>query len=123
MEGTNKHHFNIYLLYNSKHFPNRMKDGYAERVKEMTRSLEQLQAASEKREAMEKKLRAKLEEELNDFRSKRRADNGAGGAGSASTGGAGADSDGEGADELAMKLGEAEEKVNIICYRLGVSEI
>ena len=100
-----------------------MKDGYAERVKEMTRSLEQLQAASEKREAMEKKLRAKLEEELNDFRSKRRADNGAAGAGSASTGGAGADSDGEGADELAMKLGEAEEKVNIICYRLGVSEI
>ena len=90
-----------------------MKDGYAERVKEMTRSLEQLQAASEKREAMEKKLRAKLEEELNDFRSKRRADNGAG-AGSASTGGAGADSDGEGADELAMKLGEAEEKVNAI---------
>ena len=88
----------------------RMKDGYAERVKEMTRSLEQLQAASEKREAMEKKLRAKLEEELADYRSKRRADSG--GAGSASAGGAGADSDGEGADELAIKLGEAEEKVN-----------
>ena len=86
-----------------------MKDGYAERVKEMTRSLEQLQAASEKREAMEKKLRAKLEEELNDYRSKRRADSGAG---SAAAGGAGADSDGEGADELAIKLGEAEEKVN-----------
>ena len=45
-----------------------MKDGYAERVKAMTRSLEQLQAASEKREAMEKRLRAKLEEELADYR-------------------------------------------------------
>ena len=36
---------------------NRLKEGYAERVKQMTRSLDQLQKASEKREAMEKKLR------------------------------------------------------------------
>ncbi|TRY75585.1 hypothetical protein TCAL_13347 [Tigriopus californicus] len=47
---------------------NRVKEGYAERVKQMTRSLEQLQAASEKREAMEKKLRAKLEDELREYR-------------------------------------------------------
>ncbi|XP_071746570.1 uncharacterized protein [Lepeophtheirus salmonis] len=47
---------------------NRMKEGYADRVKQMTKSLEQLQAASEKRETMEKKLRAKLEEELKTFR-------------------------------------------------------
>ena len=38
---------------------NRLKEGYAERVKQMTRSLDQLQKASEKREAMEKKLRYK----------------------------------------------------------------
>lgn len=47
---------------------NRLKEGYAERVKQMTRSLDQLQKASEKREAMEKKLRAKLEEELKELR-------------------------------------------------------
>eukprot|EP00090_Calanus_glacialis_P023332 TRINITY_DN3598_c0_g1_i1.p1 TRINITY_DN3598_c0_g1~~TRINITY_DN3598_c0_g1_i1.p1 ORF type:complete len:1094 (-),score=184.02 TRINITY_DN3598_c0_g1_i1:874-4155(-) len=46
----------------------RQKEVYVVRVKEMTKSLEQLQAASEKREAMEKKLRAKLEDELKDFR-------------------------------------------------------
>ena len=34
----------------------------------MTRSLDQLQKASEKREAMEKKLRAKLEDELKELR-------------------------------------------------------
>merc|ERR1719507_2288915 len=71
----------------------------------MTRSLEQLQAASEKREAMEKRLRAKLEEELADYRNervcRRRADNG----------GAGADSEGADADELDIKLGEAEERI------------
>ncbi len=47
---------------------NRVKESYAERVKQMTKSLEQLQAASEKREAMEKKLRMKLEEELRELR-------------------------------------------------------
>ena len=47
---------------------NRLKEGYAERVKQMTRSLDQLQKASEKREAMEKKLRAKLEDELKELR-------------------------------------------------------
>merc|ERR1719350_1516740 len=36
--------------------------------REMTKNLEQLQAAGEKRELMEKKLRAKLEEELNESR-------------------------------------------------------
>jgi len=46
----------------------RQKEVYVERVKQMTKSLEQLQAASEKREAMEKKLRAKLEEELKELR-------------------------------------------------------
>jgi len=46
----------------------RQKEVYVERVKQMTKSLEQLQAASEKREAMEKKLRAKLEDELKDLR-------------------------------------------------------
>merc|ERR1711953_1511762 len=46
---------------------NKLKEGYADRVKQMTRSLDQLQKASEKREAMEKKLRAKLEEELREL--------------------------------------------------------
>ena len=50
---------------------NKMREGYEMRVKQMTRSLEQLQAASEKREAVEKKLRAKLEEELGMYRAKK----------------------------------------------------
>merc|ERR1719234_1765570 len=40
----------------------RQKEVYVDRVKSMTKSLEQLQVASEKREGMEKKLRQKLEE-------------------------------------------------------------
>ena len=90
-----------------------MKDGYAERVKEMTRSLEQLQAASEKREAMEKKLRAKLEEELGEYRNSRRGRRQRRGGG-ADNGAAAADSDGEGADGLALRLGEAEEKASAV---------
>lgn len=46
----------------------RQKEATADRVKQMTKSLEQLQVASEKREAMEKKLRAKLEEEVRELR-------------------------------------------------------
>ena len=38
----------------------RQKEVYVDRVKSMTKSLEQLQVASEKREGMEKKLRQKL---------------------------------------------------------------
>merc|ERR1719351_604332 len=40
----------------------------------MTRSLEQLQAASEKREAMEKKLRIKLEDELKELRAQQQGE-------------------------------------------------
>lgn len=46
----------------------RQKEVYVDRVKSMTKSLEQLQVASEKREGMEKKLRQKLEEELEQLR-------------------------------------------------------
>ena len=49
----------------------RQKEVYVDRVKSMTKSLEQLQVASEKREGMEKKLRQKLEEELEQLRRER----------------------------------------------------
>ena len=49
----------------------RQKEVYVDRVKSMTKSLEQLQVASEKREGMEKKLRQKLEEELDQLRKER----------------------------------------------------
>lgn len=49
----------------------RQKEVYVDRVKSMTKSLEQLQMASEKREGMEKKLRQKLEEELEQLRRER----------------------------------------------------
>ncbi len=77
-----------------------MKDGYAERVKQMTRSLEQLQAASERREAVEKKLRVKLEEELAEYRSRSHGRN--------------LDNCDEDLEDMAMKLSEAEEKVCIV---------
>ena len=76
---------------------NKLKEGYADRVKQMTRSLDQLQKASEKREAMEKKLRAKLEEELRELRE---AQNGLL-----------SDGNQRPAEELRCKLSEAEEKV------------
>jgi len=79
----------------------RQKEVYVERVKQMTKSLEQLQAASEKREAMEKKLRAKLEEELKELRENTQV--GGGRRGSKSE-----DSD---RDELLQKISEAEEKI------------
>ena len=80
---------------------NRLKEGYAERVKQMTRSLDQLQKASEKREAMEKKLRAKLEDELKELRA-------------AQTGSLDANlRPGDSIEELRRKLSEAEEKVNL----------
>ena len=78
---------------------NRLKEGYAERVKQMTRSLDQLQKASEKREAMEKKLRAKLEDELKELRE-------------AQSGNSDANlRPGDSVEELRRKLSEAEEKV------------
>lgn len=49
----------------------RQKEVYVDRVKSMTKSLEQLQVASEKREGMEKKLRQKLEEEVEQLRRER----------------------------------------------------
>ena len=49
----------------------RQKDILVERVKQMTKSLEQLQAASETREASEAGLRAKLEEEVRELRAAR----------------------------------------------------
>ena len=49
----------------------RQKEVYVDRVKSMTKSLEQLQVASEKREGMEKKLRQKLEEEVDQLRKER----------------------------------------------------
>ena len=80
---------------------NRLKEGYAERVKQMTRSLDQLQKASEKREAMEKKLRAKLEDELKELRE-------------AQTGSMDANlRPGDSIEELRRKLSEAEEKVKL----------
>ena len=78
---------------------NKLKEGYADRVKQMTRSLDQLQKASEKREAMEKKLRAKLEEELRELRED--AQNGF------------ADANQRPTEDLRSKLSEAEEKVRI----------
>ena len=80
---------------------NKLKEGYADRVKQMTRSLDQLQKASEKREAMEKKLRAKLEEELRELRE---AQNGLL-----------SDGNQRPAEELRSKLSEAEEKVRNFC--------
>jgi len=78
---------------------NRLKEGYAERVKQMTRSLDQLQKASEKREAMEKKLRAKLEDELMEFRQ-------------AQTGNTDPNlRPGDSIEEFRRKLSEAEEKI------------
>ena len=79
---------------------NRLKEGYVERVKQMTRSLDQLQKASEKREAMEKKLRAKLEEELKELREAQK------GNGDANL------RPGDSIEELRRKLSEAEEKVS-----------
>ena len=77
---------------------NKLKEGYADRVKQMTRSLDQLQKASEKREAMEKKLRAKLEEELRELRE-------------IAQNGLLSDGNQRPAEELRSKLSEAEEKV------------
>ena len=57
-----------------------------------------LKAASEKREAMEKKLRAKLEEELKDLRAEK-------------SGGRLGSRDDTGMDELREKFSQAEEKV------------
>ena len=79
---------------------NKLKEGYADRVKQMTRSLDQLQKASEKREAMEKKLRAKLEEELRELREDARN-------------GFAADANQRPTEDLRSKLSEAEEKVRI----------
>ena len=83
---------------------NRLKEGYAERVKQMTRSLDQLQKASEKREAMEKKLRAKLEDELKELREAQKGNI--------------VDANLRPGDisleELRRKLSESEEKVKII---------
>ena len=63
------------------------------------RSLDQLQKASEKREAMEKKLRAKLEDELMEFRQ-------------AQTGNTDPNlRPGDSIEEFRRKLSEAEEKV------------
>merc|ERR1719367_2585708 len=80
-----------------------MKEGYAERVKQMTRSLEQLQAASEKREAMEKKLRIKLEDELKELRAQQQGEE------------QGAQRrfphSSESLEELRRKFAEAEEKI------------
>jgi len=78
----------------------RQKEAYAERVKQMTKSLEQLQAASEKREAMEKKLRAKLEDELKELRT----------AAEAAEGREGREGE-EDSDSLIRKLSEYEEKI------------
>ena len=80
---------------------NKLKEGYADRVKQMTRSLDQLQKASEKREAMEKKLRAKLEEELRELREDAR------------NGFASVDANQRPTEDLRSKLSEAEEKVRI----------
>ena len=49
----------------------RQKDILVERVKQMTKSLEQLQAANETREASEAGLRSKLEEEVRQLRAVR----------------------------------------------------
>lgn len=89
---------------------NRLKEGYAERVKQMTRSLDQLQKASEKREAMEKKLRAKLEDELKELREAQKP--------GAATGD-GNLKNGDSIEELRRKLSEAEEKVS--CQNIWVT--
>ena len=58
-----------------------------------------IQAASEKREAMEKKLRVKLEEELKELRAEQESRDGR------------EDREGEDVDSLARKLSESEEKM------------
>ena len=82
---------------------NRLKEGYAERVKQMTRSLDQLQKTSEKREAMDKKLRAKLEDELKELREARNVD---------SHLVSNQRMSGDSPEELHRKFSEAEEKVS-----------
>ena len=84
---------------------NKLKEGYADRVKQMTRSLDQLQKASEKREAMEKKLRAKLEEELRELREDAR------------NGFASVDANQRPTEDLRSKLSEAEEKVKNTLFK------
>ena len=84
---------------------NKLKEGYADRVKQMTRSLDQLQKASEKREAMEKKLRAKLEEELRELREDAR------------NGFACVDANQRPTEDLRSKLSEAEEKVKNTLFK------
>jgi hypothetical protein len=85
---------------------NRAKQSHSERVKHMTKSLEQLQAASEKREAMEQRLRAKLEEQLREYRE--REANGGSAPQSANR-----NRSAEAFEEFRIKLSEAEEKVGI----------
>ncbi len=91
---------------------NRVKDTYAERVKQMTKSLEQLQAASEKREAMEKKLRMKLEDELRELREQQHVQGQDPGEGGDHPQGGGGPSVEQGALlELRKRLNENEEKI------------
>lgn len=109
---------------------NRLKEGYAERVKQMTRSLDQLQkglflfvlgsavfwltiflTASEKREAMEKKLRAKLEDELKEHRDALKGN---------------VDPNqrsGDSLEDLRRKLSESEEKVQVLLYTFKIGNI